>query len=64
MRIKSNTLFSDVELEKIRGILRESKCPNESLSATFPGIVHHIDEAAGIIYFGSPPWDLTQEIEV
>lgn len=64
MLIKSNTLFSDMELRKIRDIMQKSKCPNESLSATFPGIKHRIDELSEIIYFGAPPWDLTQEIDL
>ena len=63
-RVKSNVPFSDAELRKISGILRESRCPNESLSSTFPGQYRHIEEGAMVVYFGGPPWAVTQEIEV
>ncbi len=63
MRIKSITQLSDNELRKIRGILKESRCPNESLRATFPNGYHHMDEEKGIIYFGAHSYDYTYELE-
>ena len=62
MRVKSNTPLSDAEMKRIRGILRESKCPNESLHSTFPGMKIRID--GHDIFIGNPPWDVTQELEV
>ncbi len=63
MRIKSITQLSDNEVRKIRGILKESKCPNESLKATFPTAFHHIDEENGIVYMGAHSWDYTYEVD-
>ena len=62
MRIKSNTPLSDSELYLIERIMKESKCPHESLIATFPNVYHHKTDTE--IYMGNPPWDLTQEITV
>lgn len=64
MKIKSITQLSDNELRKIKSILKESRCPNESLRATFPHGYHHIDEETGIIYFGAHSHDYTYELEV
>lgn len=63
MRIKSITQLSDNELRKIRSILKESRCPNESLRATFSDGYHHMDEEKGIIYFGAHSYDYTYELE-
>lgn len=63
MIIKSITMLSDSELNKIRGILKESKCINESLRATFPHTYSHIDEDKNIIYFGAHSWDFTYSID-
>lgn len=62
MRVKSITQLSDFELRKIQSIMRESRCPNESLRASFPEAYHHIDEERGIIYFGHHSHDYTYEI--
>jgi len=62
MIIKSITQLSDNELRKIRSILKESRCPNESLRVTFPDGYHHIDEEKGVIYFGAHSYDYTYEI--
>ncbi len=62
MRIKSITQLSDNELHKIKTIMQESRCPNESLRATFPHGYNHIDEEKGIIYFGAHSHDYTYEI--
>ena len=64
MRVKSITQLSDNELHKIKSIMQESRCPNESLRATFPHGYHHIDEEEGIIYFGAHSYDYTYELEV
>ena len=62
MRVKSITQLSDYERQKIESILKESRCPNESLRATFPHGYHHMDEEKGIIYFGAHSHDYTYEI--
>lgn len=62
MRVKSIMPLSDTELKKIRDIMKESICPNESLRATFPETYHRIDEEAGIIYIGRHSHDYTYEI--
>lgn len=62
MRVKSITPLSDFELRKIQSIMKESKCPNESLRASFPEAYYHIDEELGIIYFGRHSYDYTYEI--
>lgn len=64
MRIKSITPLSDNELNKIKSILKESRCLNESLRATFPHGYHHIDEEKGVVYFGAHFYDYTYELEV
>ena len=62
MRIKSIMPLSDTELRRIRDILMESNCPNESLRATFPETYYRIDEVQGIIYIGRHSYDYTYEI--
>ena len=62
MIIKSITQLSDNELNKIKCILKESHCPNESLRATFANGYHHMDEEKGIIYFGAHSYDYTYEV--
>lgn len=62
MIVKSITPLSDGELNRIREILTESKCPNESLRATFPYAYHHMDIAGQVIYFGSHSYDYTYAI--
>ena len=62
MIIKSITPLSDSERERIREILRESKCPNESLRATFPYAYHHMDLEQQVIYFGSHSYDYTYAV--
>ena len=63
MQVKSITQLSDNELRKIQSIMKESRCPNESLRATFQDGYHHIDEEKGIIYFGAHSYDYTYEIK-
>ena len=60
MRIKSIVPLSDVELRRIRDILQESKCPHESLKATFPHTYHHMTEDT--IYFGAHSYDYTYAV--
>jgi len=60
MQIKSNTPLSDNEMKKVSDILRQSKCPYESLRSTFPGV--NINMTDNVIWFGNPPWDLSQEV--
>ncbi len=62
MIIKSITPISDGEMNKIREILSESKCPNESLRATFPYAYHHIDLENQVIYFGAHSYDYTYAV--
>ena len=64
MQVKSITQLSDNELRKIQSIMKESRCPNESLRATFQDGYHHIDEEKGIIFFGAHSYDYTYELEV
>lgn len=40
----SNYSLSSEEREKIKGIMQESECPNESLKNTFPERYKGIDE--------------------
>ena len=63
MIIKSITQLSDNELHKIKSVLKESRCPNESLRATFSDGYHHMDEEKGVIYFGAHSYDYTYELE-
>ena len=56
--------LSDFEIHQIQGIMKESRCPNESLRATFPEAYHRIDEEEGVIYFGQHSYDYTYELEV
>ena len=60
MRIKSIVPLSDIELRRIREILEESKCPNESLRATFGDGYHHMD--SDTVYFGAHSYDYTYEV--
>lgn len=60
MIVKSISMLSDTELRQIRSILEESKCPHESLKATFPYAYHHMDEDT--IYFGAHSYDYTYAV--
>ena len=62
MRIKSNTLFSDAELRRIREIFEEEENPDAALFNGFPHVHHRIE--GDTIFFGAPPWDMTQEITI
>lgn len=62
MIVKSITMLSDAERNKIRQILSESKCPNESLRATFPTAYHHMDAEGQVIYFGAHSYDYTYTV--
>ena len=62
MRIKSNTLFSDAELRKIRETFIYDENPDAMLFRLFPHVHHRIE--GDTIYMGAPPWDITQEIEL
>ena len=61
MRIKSNTPLSDNELRQIQEIFEYEENPDAALYNTFPGVKHRIE--GDVIYFGAPPWDVTQEIK-
>lgn len=43
-------------------ILTVSEYPLEALQEAFPSI--KINMTDNVIWFGNPPWDLTQEIEI
>ena len=62
MIIKSNTVLSDNELWRIRMIMQKSTNPQAALSIVFPGVKITLKD--DVIFLGSPPWDLTQEIEL
>lgn len=62
MIVKSITVLSDSEMNKIRQILSESKCPHESLRAAFPHAYHHMDIEGQVIYFGSHSYDYTYAV--
>jgi len=62
MRVKSIMELSDTELRRIRDIMKESRCPNESLRATFPETYCRIDEENGVIYIGRHSNDYSYEI--
>ncbi len=62
MRVKSIMELSDTELRRIRDIMKESRCPNESLRATFPETYFRIDEENGVIYIGRHSNDYSYEI--
>jgi hypothetical protein len=62
MIIKSNTVLSDNEIWRIKTILQESTDPKTAMGIIFPGMKICIKDDA--LYLGSPPWDLSQEIEV
>ena len=61
MRIKSNTPLSDNELRQIQEIFEYEENPDAALYNAFPGVKHRIE--GDVIYFGAPPWDITQEIK-
>ena len=62
MIIKTNIPLSDNELRIIREAFEQDENPDAALYNLFPHTQHRID--GGVIYFGNPPWDLTQEIEI
>lgn len=62
MIVKSITMLSDCELNKIRQILSESKDPNQALKDAFPGGYHHMDFERQIIYFGAHSYDYTYAV--
>lgn len=59
-KIHFNTLLSDTELHRIKSILEESDCPNESFRATFPKDYDHMENEN--IYFNHAFWDQSVEI--
>ena len=61
MRVKSNTPLSDNELRQIQEIFEFEENPDAALFNVFPNVKHKIE--GDIIYFGAPPWDITQEIK-
>jgi len=61
MRVKSNTPLSDNELRQIQEIFEYEENPDAALFNVFPGVKHRIE--GNTIFFGSPPWDITQEIK-
>ena len=62
MIIKSNTTLSDNEIRRVMAILTASENPLSALQEAFPNI--KINMTDSVIWFGNPPWDLAQEIEV
>ena len=60
MRLKSNTPFSDNELRTIREAFDIEENFDAALYNLFPNVQHRIE--GDVIYFGAPPWDITQEI--
>jgi hypothetical protein len=62
MIIKSNTPLSDFELRRVREILRDYQFPFTKLQELFPGVKLNMTDYT--LWIGSPPWDLTQEIQV
>lgn len=61
MKIKSNTPLSDNELRRVKDAFEEEN-PDAALFNVFPHTHHRIE--GDTIFFGAPPWDLTQEIEI
>lgn len=59
MKIKSNTPLSDNELRRVKDAFDEEN-PDAALFNMFPHTHHRIE--GDTIFFGCPPWDLTQEI--
>ena len=62
MIIKSNTPLSDNELRRIRDAFEHEENPAAALYDVFPHTRHRIE--GNTLYIGSPPWDLSQEIEL
>ena len=62
MRVKCNFPLSDTELRRIETIFKDAKDPDAMLSDMYPNVFHKID--GDVLLFGSPPWDLAQEIHV
>jgi len=60
MRLKSNTPFSDSELRTIREAFDYEENFDAALYNLFPNVQHRIE--GDVVYFGAPPWDITQEI--
>jgi len=60
MRLKSNTVFSDSELRQIREAWDFEENFDAALYNLFPSVKHKIE--GDVVYFGAPPWDITQEI--
>ena len=61
MKIKSNTPLSDNELRRVKDAFEEEN-PDAALFNVLPHTHHRIE--GDTIFFGAPPWDLTQEIEL
>ena len=66
MRIKSNTPLSDIELSRIKEVLRQSESITVSTMEAVAEIFPYTDISADqdVLYIGNPPWDLTQEIQL
>lgn len=62
MIIKSNTPLSDNELRRIKAAFEYEENPDAALFNLFPSVKHKIE--GDVIYFGAPPWDLSQEIDL
>ena len=60
MRLKTNTVFSDSELRQIREAWDFEENFDAALYNLFPSVQHRIE--GDVVYFGAPPWDITQEI--
>ena len=62
MKIKSNTPMSDAEINIIKEVFACEENPDAALFNAFPHVHHRIE--GDTIYFGCPPWDITQEINL
>ena len=62
MIIKSNTPLSDNELRRVKEAFEHEENPDAALYDVLPHTRHRIE--GNTLYIGSPPWDLSQEIEL
>ena len=62
MIIKSNTPLSDSELRRVKEVFEHEENPDAALYDVLPHTRHRIE--GNTIYIGSPPWDLSQEIDL
>ena len=60
--VKSNVPLSDNEMRQIQSAFNEHGNIDDALSNTFPHVKHKVED--GVIFLGSPPWDMTQELPI